>query len=575
MSNEDQTIWVVFNGEVYNADALRGTLIRAGHRFRSRCDTEVVVHLYEARGPDFVRDIDGVFGVVIYDSRTSTLFAARDRIGVKPLYYARSAERIAFASEPKALLALPDVSRAPRLAELPSYLAFGCVPGPPTLHRDIEKLEPGTCVRVSSNGEFCTDRFWRFPASTREPADRPELEAALAGAMREAVSKRNAADVPVGATLSGGIDSGLVVEEMSRSPGIPTPTFTIGYPGDEADAGSDLSHARILSRKFGTDHSELILDRTKFAAVFDDLAALADDPNGSPSMVALMHLAKRARARGIRVLQIGEGADETFCGYVGAYRLWKARARLSGIGRMMSPDRLGALLRTFGDPVERLLERAQPLGVVAGNAIEPLRRYARGEHLYWGHGVVFSSRIRKRLLGDRPDCVDPHDRLSQRLAREDGLRDRPYLDQLALIDMLVQLPERLLMRADRATMRHGVEARVPFLDPAVLNVAFRIPEPMRAESRKSFLRQYARGRLPAAILQRKKRGFPTAAAVFLAPEFAGQIRERVLAPSFLEWTGLRREPLRELVVAAERGRSYSLGRLWPLYTLALWTRHWT
>ncbi len=575
MPNEDETVWVVFNGEIYNADPLREALTRAGHRFRSRCDTEVLVHLYEERGADLVEDIDGVFGFAIYDSKQSSLLVARDRIGVKPLYYAHSATRFAFASEPKALLALPDVSRAPRLAELPSYLAFGCVPGPPTLHRDIEKLEPATRIRVSSSGDWCAERFWQFPASTRDPAERAELEAALGVALQQAVSKRNLADVPVGATLSGGIDSGLVVEEMSRSLGVPVPTFVIGYPGDDADPNSDLSYARILARHLPTDHSELILDRTDFAEVFDDLEALADDPNGSPSMVALSHLAKNARARGVRVLQVGDGADVVCFGSAVALLLWRARGRLSRIGRLMSSDRLGVLLRAFGDPLERLLERVQPLGVVVGNAIEPLRRYERGEHAYWGHGIVFSSQFRERLLGDRADWIDPHDRLVARLAREEGLRDRPYFDQLALVDLLAQLPERFLMRAERATMRHGVEARAPFLDPEVLKVAFRIPAPMRAASRKEFLRHYARDRLPAPLLRRSKSGFPTARSVFLAPEFIAQIRKRLLAPAFLECTGLHRGPLTDLVVAAERGRPYSLGPLWPLYMLALWSHHWT
>jgi asparagine synthase (glutamine-hydrolysing) len=574
MSNEDGTVWVVFNGEIYNADELRDALIRGGHRFRSRCDTEVLVHLYEERGADLVEEIDGMFSFVVYDRKATRLFGARDRVGVKPLYYALSATRFAFASEPKALLALPDVSRAPRLEELSSYLAFACVPGPSTLHRDIHKLEPGARFEVSGDGRFVTNRYWSFPPSRNDGLGRDELEAALDTALRRAVSKRMVADVPVGATMSGGLDSGLVVAHMIESYGAPVSTFTIGYPGDDAANESDLFHARRLAKAFATDHHELVLDGAGLAETFDDLRALADDPNGSPSLASLLHLAKHCRSSGIRVLQIGEGADEAFGGYGATHRLWRARERLAAFHRLMPPPLVAVLLRTIGDPIERLLERSPPLATMARAAIEPARRYSRSEMPYWGHGTVFTLRQRERLLGHRTDHNVPYERLAERAALEEGLCDRPYVDQLALIDMLLQLPERLLMRVDRATMRHGIEARVPFLDPEVLQVAFRIPPRLRASAPKAFLRTYARNKLPAAITERKKVGFPTARAVFLGPEIIAPIRERVLAPVFLDLTGMNRSAVADLVVAAEQGRRYSLTPLWTLYVLALWAHHW-
>lgn len=574
ISNEDGSVWSVFNGEIYNSDALRETLVRSGHRFRSRCDAEVIVHLYEEHGARLLDEIDGVFGFVIYDRAASRLFGARDRIGVKPLYYALSPSRFAFASEPKALLALPDVSRAARLDELSCYLAFGCLPGPPTLHRDIEKLEPGTRFELSDDGGFRSDRFWQFPPSVEEATDRPELEAAFDRALHSAVAKRSIADVPVGATLSGGIDSGLVVAQMSRSLGAPVPTFTIGYPGDAADRGSDLVHARVLAQARATDHRELVLDGPGFAEAFDDLPALADDPNASPSMLALLHLARHARRSGIRVLQIGEGADEVFGGYADARWLWSARRRLAFYRRLVSPGFADVLLRTCGDPVLRMLEHAPPLGLLSGAALEPLRRYAKNQAPYWGHGLVFPSLYRRRLLAQRPEAVEPYLRVRDRLGWEHDLRERPRLDQLALTDLLLQLPERLLMRTDRATMRHGIEARVPFVDPEVLRVAFRIPSRLRASPPKGFLRGYARGRLPAAIADRSKRGFPTARATFLAPAYLAEIREAVLAAPFLELSGMSGAAVRQLVVAAERGRPRMLAPIWSLYTLALWQRHW-
>lgn len=281
MSNEDGTLWIVYNGEIYNFAELREELIDRGHRLRSRTDTEVILHLFEEQGAEAVHRLDGMFAFVLYDARRGRLFCARDRLGIKPLYYCLSHERFAFASEPKALLVLPDVSSHPLIEELPSYLAFNCVPGPATLYRDIEKLEPGTFLEVTGEGELHRERFW-YPGQGARGfgGDGAALIDGLEERLRKATEKRMISDVPFGAMLSGGIDSSLTVAFMSEVLKAPVKTFTIGYPGDDGDPESDLSYARLAARTFGSDHHEVMLSEVEIAGALNDLPALADDPIG-------------------------------------------------------------------------------------------------------------------------------------------------------------------------------------------------------------------------------------------------------------------------------------------------------
>lgn len=572
MSNEDGTVSVVCNGEIYNADDLRRELEDKGHRFRSTCDVEVIVHLFEEHGPDLVHRLEGMFSLVVHDVVGRRLFGARDRLGKKPLYYAHSPRRFAFASEPKALLALPDVSRQPRIEQLPSYLAFNCVPGPPTLHRDIEKLPPGTRFEVSSGRGLRRDRFW-IPPPTSSPGSPVDVTDAVGDSLERSVRKRTTADVRVGAALSGGVDSGLVVALMSEALGTGVPTFTIGYPGDEANPASDVRHARVVAERFATEHHELILDRDAFGAVLDDLPGMADDPIGAPSQAALAHLARHARAAGVTVLQVGEGSDEAFGGYAHAHRLCQLHERLSGFGRLLPRRFAGMLSRAFASGLAGIAISASPIGSSDGTLLEALRRYAKGELVYWGHGIVFCPPEQERLFGERLPPDDPYDRLRERVAALPGFRRRPFPDQVALVDMLLELPERLLMRLDRATMQHGVEARAPFLDPDVLAAAFRVPPAVRTANPKGVLRAYAGRKLPAAILHREKVGFPTSATVFTAPEVLARMRERALARPFLELTGFAPDRVRELLAACER-RPAGFAHAWSLYTLGLWFHHW-
>jgi len=577
MPNEDKTLWLVFNGEIYNYRKLRKELAENGHQLRSASDTEVILHLYEEHGSALLAYLDGIFSFVIYDEKNRRIFGARDRLGVKPLYFTLSPKRFAFASEPKALLALPDVGREPRAEEVPSYLTFNCVPGPHTLFRDIEKLEPGTLFELTVNGTFRRERFWlpgnRVDGEKCHPVN---LASDLESSLSDAVAKRIVSDVTVGTTLSGGIDSSVIVALMTDVLGEPVKTFTIGYPDDEANTNSDLHYARMVARQFATDHHEIIIKDDEFLAVLEtDLAELADDPIGSPSQTAMVHLAKFARRNGVTVIQVGEGSDEIFCGYSSVYQLWRFHRRVTALKHLLPRRFAGYLAHAFSSLLERVAINPSKIGSIDGTLFELLRRYSRGEHLYWGYGVLFCAQDHERLHGKAlPPLWDPYERLRRRIADVFEFTQRPYLDQLAIIDLVLQLPERLLMRIDKATMLYGVEAREPFLDAGVLKVAFQMPPKLRASSQKGFLKAYARKRIPPEILMRPKTGFPTNSKIFMAPAVVAKICGSILAKSFLEFTGFDPTRLREFIAACETGRTTFFSHVWSIYVLSLWFHHW-
>ena len=401
MSNEDATVWLVFNGEIYNYRELRKELADHGHRFRSASDTEVILHLYEEHGPALLHHLDGIFSFVIYDVKHRRLFGGRDRLGVKPLYYALSSKRFAFASEPKALLALPDVGREPRLEEVPSYLTFSCVPGPPTLFRDIEKLEPETIFELTSDGTFRRERFWLSGGRVEgEMVNSNSLASALGNSLSEAVAKRMVSDRPFGTTLSGGIDSSLIVALMTEVSDAPVKTFTVGYQGDEAETNSDLRYGRLVARQFGSEHHEIIITRDEFlAALEEDLPGLTDDPIGSLSETAMIHLAKFAKRHGVAVIQVGEGSDEIFCGYGSVYQLWRFHEHMALL-RHLVPRRFARFLaRAFGSWLKEVAINPSNIGSKDGTVLEHLRRHSKGEHLYWGYGVLFCMEDQERLFG--------------------------------------------------------------------------------------------------------------------------------------------------------------------------------
>lgn len=574
MGNEDGSLLLVFNGEIYNFRELRTWLEGRGHRFRSRSDSEVILHLYEEDGERCVERLDGMFAFAIHDTRDRSLFVARDRLGIKPLYYASSTERFAFASEPKALLALPDVSREPELGAIPLFLTFNCLPGPGTLFREIRKLEPGSWIRVRAGVAGEPHRYWSAFETDGSAESPEEAMERLPERLQAAVSKRLVADVPVGAMLSGGIDSSVAVAMMARASSDPVRTLTIGYRGEENDGTGDLHYARLVAEAFGTRHEELIVEEDDVLDVMDLLPDLADDPVGAPSVAANLLAARLVRERGVIVTLVGEGGDETFLGYPQTWRMWKLRRRLGSLADRLPRGVTSGLLRSGLIP-ERVLGFS-PTDSMDATLDELLHRHGRGQRGYWGHGTLSTHRERAGMReGDAADA-DPYVALLDRLGEAEGrLRTEGRdLDRLMLTDIAIGLPERLLMRVDRATMRFGVEARVPLLDPDVVRTIQRTDPRRRGRAPKALLKEIAGQLLPAAVLDRPKAGFPTARHVFLAEGPFARIRASVLEPGFVAAARLRPESLQSILAGARSGQSRHFYQTWALYILSLWHKRW-
>jgi asparagine synthase (glutamine-hydrolysing) len=572
MANEDGTLRLVFNGEIYNYRALRRELVDRGHRFRSQADSEVILHLYEEMGPGCLERLDGMFAFAVYDGRDGSIFVARDRLGIKPLYYASSGRRFAFASEPKALLALPDVSREPDLGAVPLYLTFNALPGPGTLFQEIRKLGPGHWMRFGSDGDSRHERYWS-PFETQGFAESSDdaLEQ-LPRRLEEAVAKRLVADVPVGAMLSGGLDSSLVVALMARASSEPVRTLTVGYRGGEDERTGDLHYARLVAETFGTRHEELIVEETDILDTMDLLPGLADDPVGAPSVAANLMAARLVRERGVVVTLVGEGGDETFLGYPQTWRTWTLGRRLGFLASRIPR----AAARALPDLLPEKLAGFSPSNAMDATLAELLHRYGHGRRAYWGHGTLSTHRERHRLRESHAADHDPHATLLARLGEEEErLRaEGRELDRLMLTDIAVGLAERLLMRVDRATMAFSVEARVPLLDPAVVRTVQRIDPERRGRKPKALLEEIARPILPGPVLERPKAGFPTARGVFLAPGPYGRIRDSVLDERFLAATRLRPTAVRETLDRGRDGQSRHFYQTWALYVLSLWYHRW-
>lgn len=556
MSNEDGTVWTVCNGEIYNFRELRVELEAAGHRFRSDSDSEVLVHLYEDLGPDMVERLDGMFAFAIWDTRKRVLVLARDRVGKKPLKYALRDGELWFGSEAKALLRSGAVAAEPDPEAISEFLARGYVPAPRTGFRGIRKLLPGH-VLVRTDAGVDVRPYWRlrFDADGDRRTD-AENEELLREKVLAAVRKRLVSDVPLGAFLSGGIDSGIVVACMAEMLDRPVETFSIGF---DFERYNELPHARAVAERYSTSHHEFTV-RPDAAALLPDLAELYEEPYADASALPSYFLARETR-RHVTVALNGDGGDEAFGGY-SRYRQvlsWAERTRWA---------------RRFG--VHALAGALS--GVVPGDGAGRLERIHQATHedvavRYAWAMRLFSDRTRRELAGDalRPCLGPPGDRLYREILERPGA-GRTELDRMQFADIALYLPDDLLVKMDLATMGHGLEARSPFLDPAVLEFAASLPAHLRCDGveTKILLKRAFRDRLPEAHPGLPKRGF----TVPLAEWFRGPLRtlvdDLVLRGPFAESGWIEPRTAREVLEEHLRGRVDHGRRLWALTMLASW-----
>jgi asparagine synthase (glutamine-hydrolysing) len=561
IANEDGSVVVVLNGEIYNYRELRDRLERSGHRFSTKGDTETIVHLYEEYGIDCVKHLHGMFAFALWDRRRRRLLVARDRLGKKPLFYAHRDGAISFASEMGALMRDQEIPADVDHAALDAYLTYGYVPAPRSALRAVRKLPPAHTL-VWQDGNVTIERYWRLDyAHKLEPMPLPELCERIRDGLRAATRKRMVADVPLGAFLSGGIDSSAVVAAMAEASSRPVKTFSIGF---EQEAFDELPHARRVAQQFGTDHEEFVV-RPNAVEILPKLVRHYGEPFADSSAIPCFYLAELTR-RHVTVALNGDGGDEAFAGYT-RY----VSNRMAG-----SLDRLPASVRRLVAAAGRRLpergEVSSPLNrarrMAGALALDPIERYASYVSL---HGA---DRRAALYTPEYADLVGPVDALDVLRDPWEAASGEDVLDRLLEVDTLTYLPDDLIAKIDIATMAHALEARSPFLDHEMMELAASIPASLKARGteKKWVLREAMRGWLPDDLLDRPKQGFSVPLSDWFRGELRTHVSEVLLDPSTLARGWFREEAVRGMLDRHAAGADAEAGRIWSLLMLELWHR---
>jgi asparagine synthase (glutamine-hydrolysing) len=555
MANDDGTFVLAYNGEVYNHRALREELEQTGRRFRTKCDTEVVLAAYEAYGDNCLERLDGMFAFVIWDQRRRRLFFARDRAGEKPLYYAPSRTGVVFASEIKALLEHPDISRSVDQEALGYYLTFLTTPPPSTLFTGISKLAAAHCGSWTADQGIRTSRWWDLPKrEAMLDADEEELAAELLALFSASVEERMMSDVPIGVYLSGGIDSSANVAFMSRHSRDPLRTFSVAF-ADEPSL-NELSHARAVSDYFGTDHQELVLDDQDVLTCLPELIHHQDEPLADPVCVPLFHLARLTKESGVTVVQVGEGSDESFFGYPvydEAFRTMRSlRRRARFLPRRLLRAGYAGLAPFMDETRYELTREALVRGIVAPHAFPGL-----------------SQRQKKRLLVNGNDGSSTIDYAVARFGS--GRTDEEVASIGLAHEFGLRMPELLLMRIDKMTMAASVEARAPFLDPQLVEFAARLPLALHLANGngKRILKRAFSTAVPEFVLARPKQGFGAPLQRWLS-SLQAVARAELLHEQIFEY--FDESTLRQVLGQTPTPRGGV--EFWVLLNFALWHRHW-
>lgn len=565
IGNEDGSVQVIFNGEIYNYHALRDGLTARGHRLQTHSDTEAIVHLYEEHGPALVEKLRGMFAFALWDRSRRSLVLARDRLGIKPLYVYRDAEKLLFASELKAILAHPEVARAIDPAALEDYFAFGMVCGPRTIFRRIEKLPPGhTLVVTADSLERKPIRYWQpcfVPDETRSLEDWCE---ALKAKVDETVRLHLIADVPVGAFLSGGIDSSVMVALASRHVREPLRTFSMGF---EDESVSELPFARQVAARYGTAHAEELVTPDA-VELLDELTHHFDEPFADTSAIPTYLVSRMAR-RSVKVVLSGDGGDELFGGYAryahdlresrlrGLLPGWLRRGVLGPLGRVWpKADWLPRPLRFKTALTNLALEADQAYGNTLSICRPPLRRRLLAPDL----AALLNGHEPERVVRAGHALAPAHDALAGMIAA----------------DVATVLPDDFLVKVDRASMAHGLEVRPPLLDHELFELAARVPSRWKvSEGRTKWIFKHTfHNLLPPALLQRPKQGFEVPVDAWFRGPLNELFEEAVFGANSPARDFVNRDVIREVARAHTSGRGRHGNILWGVLVLARWAERY-
>ena len=584
MTDVDETLVVSFNGEIYNHLALRRQLQDAGRRFRTdHSDTEVLIHGYAAWGVDgLLRRLDGMFAFALWDGRDRRLILARDRVGIKPLYLHVGSHRTTFASEIKALFADPEIARAVNPAALSHYLTFRAAPAPLTLFRDIFKLPAGHVAEVTTGGQWRMRRYWQPVVGS--PVSGDGLTEKVREALDRAVQEQAVADVPMGVFLSGGIDSTAIATLAAQGDNPPPYSFTVGF--SDHPHLNEFDQAAAVARRIGSRHHAVAIGCRDMEASIETIVRHQDEPLADWVCVPLYFVAGLARENGVKTVLVGEGADELFCGYPGYLSHLKFVRRYR--------DRLDRLPRWLRRIVADLAAGMAPISRRAESYVDLFDRIARDRESFLGGAIGFNKTDKRPLLlrdllpgaaVEPPEWLgagrllsgDPSDAVDHFLGPlRDAAPEADELTRMIHVEFMQRLPELLLMRVDKMTMAHGVEARVPFLDRRLVELVANLPMELRIPGGepKGLLKAALAGIVPESTLRRKKIGFGAPMAEWLREDFGERARERILDGT-LSGTGWfdngRIEALFSDHAAERHDRSV---QLWTLYNLAVWHDQW-
>jgi asparagine synthase (glutamine-hydrolysing) len=562
LANEDRTVWLVFNGEIYNFKELRKVLQGRGHKFATHSDTEVILHLYEDKGVRCVNELRGMFAFALWDSKKEILFCARDRLGKKPFCYTKTPRSLVFGSEIKAITADPEVSVAPDYCAIDLYLTYQFVPSPLTAFEGIHRLGPGEYLTCDLQGNVKTERYWEPPVPEKTCATTEQIESEIVRRLREAVRMRMISDVPIGAFLSGGIDSASVVALMSQESTRPVKTFSIGFEDDGYD---ERPYARLVAERYGTDHHELIV-RPNAVEVLSTLVWHYNEPFADSSAVPTYYVSKMTRGY-VTVALSGDGGDECFAGYDNYQAIldWKqwdvfplsARRSVAGIGRAL----LGLLPRN--NTAARL---RRGLGMLAAANVKE-RRLQFGTTLKPEEKRVAYTDNFRDLISASPVVADP-------LAVYPWEPGMDALDWLMRHDQNFYLPDCLMVKMDIASMANSLEVRSPFLDHDFVEYAASIPSSLKRDGLggKRILKKAVAKLLPDSILHKRKTGFSVPLAKWFRTDLLELLRATLLDDRTAKRSLFQPWFLGKLVNEHREGTRDWSNRLWALLFLELWFR---
>ena len=563
LSNEDGTIWIVYNGEIYNFKQIRDKLLKAGHTFRTRCDTEVIVHLYEEKDVDCLQELRGMFAFAIWDDRKGRLFLARDRLGQKPLSYLAQRNRFVFASETKAILQLDGVPREVDMEALHYYMTYHYVPHPWSMFRGFKKLPPASYL-VMENGRIDVRSYWEPRVRIARDVDEREYRDRLRSLLWEATDLRMMSDVPLGAFLSGGVDSSIVVGMMSKLAGQPVRTFSIGFKEKKYD---ELDYATTVAKHFRTEHKAFVV-RPRALEVLPTLIWQYDEPFADSSAIPTYYVSKMT-SEYVKVALTGDAGDECFAGY--------PRYRAVRLGQLF--DKLPRIVRRMAD--EQVWKRL-PASFEARTLSRRARRFLQAiclspEARYLRWCCIFDDERKRHLYSDAlmPMLADlPSLKIFGDEYERAGGGD--FLAKTMFVDLMRYLPDDLLVKVDIASMTNSLETRSPFLDHHVVEFALTVPTRLKLKGLRSkhLLKEAFADMLPPSILKRKKMGFGVPISAWFRRELRDFMQSVLLDGRSLSRGYFEPAAVRKLIRDHLSGRFDHSYRLWALLVLELWHRQY-